>query len=393
MGIDLFKTLDFRFPGSRVVFGVNSASNLSKFLKDYSASEILFVTDKGIVKAGILNKITEPFESTWRYSVFDEIEENPSVECVEKCAKTISERNSGLLIAVGGGSSIDTAKMAGVLSTNSGSVKDYIGLDKFQKLPLPLVAVPTTAGTGSEVSPFAIITDTQRNVKSMVASHLLVPKMAVLDPSLLASLPRRIAVNTSMDAFAHNVEYYLSKSAMPLSEAVNLQAIRMIADNVRVFVCDPSNLEAAGNMLLASMMGEISFTLLTRLTIAHPMANPPSIYLKIAHGMSVAILLPRVVRFNLISCPEKLVNIARLMGEAVDGLNLYEAANKCVLAIESLSSDLGIPRGFKELGMTEDHVEIFTRDIMGGPLAAGRPNANPRRVNAEDIAELYRLSM
>jgi alcohol dehydrogenase class IV len=158
-------------------------------------------------------------------------------------------------------------------------------------------------------------------------------------------------------------------------------------------VCDPSNLEAAGNMILGSMTGEISFTLLTRLTIAHPMANPPCVYLKIPHGLSVAILLPRVVRFNLISCPEKLVNIARLMDEAVDGLNLYEAANQCVLAIERLSSDLGIPRGFKDLGMTEEHVEIFTRDIVSGPLAAGRLNANPRRVNPADVAELYKLSM
>jgi alcohol dehydrogenase len=118
MEIDLFKTLDFQFPASRVVFGVNSASNLGKFLKDYSPRAILFVTDKAIVKAGILSKITEPFASTSRYSVFDEVEENPSVECVEKCAKVISERNSDLLIAVGGGSSIDTAKMGGFSKPN-----------------------------------------------------------------------------------------------------------------------------------------------------------------------------------------------------------------------------------------------------------------------------------
>lgn len=388
MRMDVLKNLDFRFPSSQVVFGVDAAGNLNDLLKDLSCTRILFVSDRGIIKAGILDKIVQRLKPTYQYSIFDEVEENPSVDCVNQCAKMGTEKKSDALVAVGGGSSIDTAKMGGVLITNKGAVGDYIGLDKIKVPPIPTVAIPTTAGTGSEISPFALITEKTTNLKLMIASRLLMPRIAVLDPTLLASLPADIAANTSMDAFAHNLEYFISKSAMPLSEAVNLQAIKMIADHIRRFVSHPSNLEAAGNMILASMMGEIGFSL-SRLTMGHPMASPPSSHLHIPHGQAVAILLPRVLKFNMMSCPDKLAHVAELMGERVNELTLYEAAGKCVTAVEKLCWDIGIPSGFKDLGMKEEHIEIFTQDVM----EAGMLGANPRRVTAKDVAEVYRMSL
>jgi alcohol dehydrogenase len=293
-----------------------------------------------------------------------------------------------MIIAVGGGSSIDTAKSIGVLLACGGSIIDYNGPDKVKRDLMPVIAVPTTAGTGSEVSPAAVITDTTSNVKFSVRSSRIEPKVAILDPVLLASLPASIAAYTGMDAFCHNLEYYLSRSASPVSEAINLQGIRLAGRGLRAFVANRTDLEAAGMMSIAAMMGEVSFSLL-RLGINHAMSHPLGGHCHLPHGLACAITLPHSLRYNMSCCAEKLRTVAECLGEKTDGLTAHEAATKAIQAVERLNADIGIPRRLSEVGVKAGMIKQLAADTM----LSGQIKVNPRQVTLEDVTALLQAAL
>jgi alcohol dehydrogenase len=276
---------------------------------------------------------------------------------------------------------MDVAKTVAVRVTNDLDIRTLEGPDKFRNDPLPVIAVPTTAGTGSEVTPFAVITNRQQKYKLTIISQRIIPKVAVLDPKLIANLPASIAASTGLDALTHAIESYTSLFGSIYSDAFAEKAIDLIGNNLRRFVANRKNEEAAGAMLIASLFAGLAFAH-ARLGNAHAMAHPLSGFFDVPHGVANAILLPYIMEYNRIAVPEKFERIAQLLGEEW-------TSDGAVLAVKKLNSDLGIPHTLSEVGVQAEAIEAMTADAM----KSGNVLANPRQTGSSEIQQLYRLAM
>ena len=280
---------------------------------------------------------------------------------------------------------MDTAKAIGILATNPGPLRDYEGPEKYSTPPLPMIAVPTTAGTGSEVSFGTVLLDKTRNYKMSIRSVMQAPKVAMLDPELLGTLPPYLIAATGMDALCHAIESFLSLWASPLTEALSLEAIRLTGENLRRFFGNSQNLDAAGNMLIASSMAAMAFNS-SRVGTIHAMAHPLGGYFGIHHGIACAIILPYVLEYNIIATPDKVAKVAIALGECVDGSNRNEAAYKAVEGVKKLMRDLCIQQSFKDFKISEETVQAMTKDA----IKSGMHLTNPRLTKEEDIIGLYK---
>lgn len=289
-------------------------------------------------------------------------------------------------MALGGGSTIDVAKAVGILATNGGRIQQYEGIEKFSTPPLPLIAIPTTAGTGSEVSGSCVITDPERGLKMSIRHASLNPaRVAILDPLAFKSLPANVAAHAAMDAFVHAFESYLSLNANPMTDTFNLYAIELISNNVRQFVANRMNLEAGLNMAVAATLAGITFGL-TGLGNVHCMARFVGAFFHISHGLSNAICLPYVAEFNLLANPKKYARLAMAMGENIQGVKDLEAAYKAVAAIKQLCRDLGIPEKLREIKATEDKLPEMARLCV----EANYNRWNPRYTTYDDFLDLFK---
>ena len=271
---------------------------------------------------------------------------------------------------------------------SKGSICEFEGVDKFKNAPVPMFAVPTTAGTGSEVTFGAVLTDTSRNYKFLVYGSRLAPRVAFLDPIMVVSAPPSVMVCTGMDALTHAIESYISLRATPQTEALAIHAIRLISANLRQAVANSQNLKAVGNMLLAANLAGIAFGN-SRLGIVHAMALPLGAFFHIPHGIANTILLPHGLEFNLIAAPQKYVEIATAMGEPLVGLSRMEAANKSIEAVRKLADDIGAPDSLKSVGVSEDKIPQMAEDAM----KSSHIPANPRKITKEDVRQLYREAL
>jgi alcohol dehydrogenase class IV len=373
------KLQEVTFPVTKLLVGKGSLSQLSSELTLLGAKRILVVVDKALCQMPIFQAILEQLQG-FSISIYAEIQGDPDIETVELGLEQCKSCQADFLLSVGGGSAIDAAKAISILATNEGPIRSFEGIDKFSNQPLPTIAIPTTAGTGSEVSPAAVVTDNQEKLKFTLRSWRIAPKIAILDPDLLISLPAKLAAATGMDALCHNLEYYLAKSASPLSEGINLRAIEMVGKNLRAFVADRSDSHAATEMHMSSMMGEISFALL-RLSVNHAIAHPLGARFKMHHGLACGIMLPYALRFNMDYCLDKLPNVAAALGADISGLNKKEAALTAIEAVESLKADIGVPKGLKEFGIQKSDLEVLSRDAMKSTQLV----VNPRPVSQQDI--------
>lgn len=373
---------------AKLVFGADAAKRAGDELRALGTNKVLVVTDKGIVQAGLLEGIEDALrKSEMPYVVFDEVEPNPTVACVEKSLALYKSAGCNGLLAIGGGSSMDTAKATGILVTNPGPITAYEGMNKFQNPLPPLVAVPTTCGTGAEVTYFAVVTDTTRQFKMGIGSVLNVPKVALIDPTLLMKLPGHIVAATGMDALTHAVESYTNLNVQPISDAVDLQAIKMISQNLRQAVAN-GNLTAIANMVMASTLAGMGFTN-TRLTLVHAMSHTLGGRGGVPHGVANAILLPHVMDWNLIGAPERFAEVARAMGEETIGLTMMEAAELAPVAVRRLMKDIGIPMTMREVGITEDMIPALADDSM----LSGNVVLNPRRARVEDVRAILQRAL
>jgi alcohol dehydrogenase class IV len=374
----------FHIP-TKVVRGIGAVEQLGEEAKALGAKRALVVTDKNLVEAGLMEKVEEPLKSAGlKVDIFDEGVPDPTVKLVEKGMAVIKKASYGVIIGVGGGSNIDAAKAMSVMANNPGSICDYEGSDKFAKPPMPIIAVPTTAGTGSEVTYASVVTDTERDYKFVVWSSLLPPKVAILDPQMPATGPVMVRISAGMDALTHAVESYVSKNANPYSESLALSAIKLISENLRMSIADANNAEAMANMQLAANMAGMAFTN-TRLGVVHAIALPPSALFHIPHGIANAILLPYGMEFNLIGNPRKFADIACAMGENVDGLTVMEAAIVAVDAVRELAADIGAPQSLESVGAKEDAIPKMAEDGM----KSGHLAVNPRQVSIEDVVKIF----
>jgi len=374
----------FHIP-TKVVRGIGAVEQLGEEAKALGAKRALVVTDKNLAEAGLVEKVEGPLKSAGiEVDVLDEGMPDPTVKFVEKGTEVIRNGNFGVIIGLGGGSNIDAAKAMSVMASNPGSICDYEGSDKFSNPPMPIIAVPTTAGTGSEVTYASVVTDTDRDYKFVVWSSLIPPRVAILDPQMPATAPAMIRISAGMDALTHAVESYVSKNANPYSESLALSAIKLVSDNLRQSIADASNAEAMANMQLAANMAGMAFTN-TRLGIVHAIALPPSALFHIPHGIANAILLPYGMDFNLIGNPRKFVDIAYAMGENVSGMTVMEAAMLAPEAVRNLAIDIDAPRNLETVGAERESIPKMAEDGM----KSGHLAVNPRQVSIEDVVEIF----
>jgi len=378
----------FQVP-TKILMGEGVTGEIGTEAKIIGATVVLVVTDEGVRKAGLLERVILSLEDAGiKVDIFDEVMPDPTVTLVEKGAAIIRQKGHDLIIAVGGGSSIDAAKGVSVMATNEGSICDFEGVDKFANEPLPIFAVPTTAGTGSEVTFGTVLTDTDRNYKFLVYGNRLAPRVAFLDPIMVSTAPPSVVIPTGMDALTHAIESYISLRATPQTEALAISAIKLIAANLRQAVANSGNLEAVGNMLIAANLAGIAFGN-SRLGIVHALALPLGAFFHVPHGVANTILLPYGLEFNLIAAPQKYVDIANAMGEITIGLSLMDAAEKTIESVKKLASDIGAPKNLKSLGVEADMIPQMAADAM----KSSHIPANPRKISQIDVEGLYRRAL
>jgi len=320
-----------------------------------------------------------------RCTLFDRVEGEPPLELADEGTKAAGKAKADCVVGIGGGSAMDTAKAIAVLATNRAKAVDFLGLNKIPAPGLPKIMVPTTAGTGSEVTFTSVFIRKDLKKKEGMNSPYLYPELALLDPELTLTLPPEATASTGLDALCHAIESYTSVIASPMSEMVSLEAIGLIAENLRTCVHNGSNPRAREAMLLGSLYGGLGLAN-AGVTAVHSLSYPLGGRYGVPHGFANTILLPHVMSFNLPGALEKFARIAEAMGEAVEDLPVREAAYLAVEAVEALIEDCGITKTLEDFGVSKDDFQEMAKVAM----TVARPLANnPRKVTPEDAVEIY----
>jgi alcohol dehydrogenase class IV len=363
-------------------FGPGATSKIAEVAATLRADRLLVITDAGLVRCGVAARVLDVLgEIGVEGVVFDDVEPNPSIETVERAHSLYQEAGCAGIVVVGGGSPIDVAKGVGVLVSNPGPLISYFGTGKVSAGLPPLLAVPTTAGTGSEVTMYAVITDQAQRKKLVIGSPLVVPGYAFLDPEVVLTLPADLVAATGLDALTHAIESIISTFASPFSDAMALEAIRLIFAHLPTAVKSPG-IDSLGQMLYASTMAGLAFSY-ARTGLVHGMAHPLSCYYDVPHGLANALLLPHVLAFNLPTCEDRLARVAVAMGEA-------EVAQAAVDAVRRLNIQVDIPTRLSELGVTETFVQQMAQDAFESGNAQ---IVNPRKPSYPEVIELYQQAL
>ena len=344
----------------------------------------MLVTDTGLMNSGLVNIIIQSLvDRGLSYTIFDKIESNPRDLTIEKAYKHAKNNDIDCLVAIGGGSSMDSAKAIGILLTNGGVINDYEGIEKFTNPICDLICIPTTCGTGAEVTFWSVITDTKRHYKMSIGSPKCAAKVALVDPELIFGLPSDILAATGMDALSHAIEGYTCTAADPVTDAAGIYAIKLIGDNIRKAVFTDCK-EAKGKMLLGSLLAGVCFGN-SDIAGVHCMGEALGGLYDTAHGVTMALFLPYVTEFNYLANIEKYADIAVALGERIDGLTKLEAAKRSVSALQKLCDDLEIPT-MKELGVKEEDLdELAIRAFMNVSV-----DSNPRKIDQNDFLKLFK---
>jgi alcohol dehydrogenase len=378
--ITLFRTT------KRIVFGPGAIEKIGAEVQLLKGKKVLLVTDPGIIQAGLLDSLTGPLHSAGLpFALFAGVEPDPRIEVVEQCAEKARQESADLLIGYGGGSSLDIAKVASVLLTNPGPIDALFGIDLVPNPGLPVILVPTTAGTGSEVTPIAILSDTKEKLKKGIVSPHLFPEVALLDPQLTVGLPPLVTALTGLDALIHAIEAYTSVNAFDLTDHLAFRAMELLYDNIRTAYARGEDLEARSRMLEGSLLAGIAFAN-AGVTAVHAFAYPIGGEFHVAHGLANSVMLPHVMRFNLLGNLPKFADIGSALGLATDQLTDKEAALEALEAIEDLVEDLNIPRRLRDLNIPREAIPSLSEGVMKvGRLLAN----NPRRITLEDARRIY----
>lgn len=373
----------FHFP-TLAKCGAGLADQAGALLKPYLDGPLLVVTDQGLIDAGILAGFFASLEQAGiDYQLFSDVEANPSTDVLDAAVALLKARNCTSVIGVGGGSSIDTAKGVAAMATNPGNILDYEGYDKLTQPPLPIFAIPTTSGTGSECTASTVFTNKRTLFKTVIVSPRLFPRLAILDPALTLKLPAAITAATGMDALTHAIESYVSRQANPISQAMALQAIRMIAGSLEKTYFVGTDMDAREQMLLGSFLAGVAFSQ-SRLGNVHAISHTFGGVFNIPHGIANAALLPYVIKFNLPACPERFRDIAIALGADVTGLSVEQAAARAVEAVVALNQAIGIPATIRELGVDLE----FLPQMVSDSMRSGNVLVNPRLTTARDVERL-----
>jgi len=381
------RTYEFFVPAT-IVTGIGSAKTVGTWAKRLKKARAFVVTDGRLSEVGLTERICDCLrESGVHVVVYDGITTEPTTAQVEKGFQLFQESDCDLLIGLGGGSCIDAAKGIGIMATHTGSLKDYEGWNKITSPILDIIAIPTTAGTGSEVSRAAIITDTDRRVKMVISSPLLIPKIAIEDPEMTLRLPPSMTAYSGFDALAHAIEGYLSRLTQPLLETMALGAVKLIWENLRQAWANGDNIEARANMMIAQLLAGMTFSN-SSTTIGHALARPLGAEFHIPHGLANAIMLPYGLEYTVCAAPEKLARVAEAMGEATAGSSVFVAAEKGVECIRVLRRDIHIPT-MSEIGIPRERLLQVARKLAEDGINSGSFGRNPRIPSVEEIVSIY----
>ena len=371
-----------------IEFGVGSLKKLPEILKENNSEHVYLVSDHGLESIGVVKKVQDIVESGGlTCTTFLDVVPNPTVDVVNASTKMYKESGATSIIALGGGSSMDVAKATGVLATYGGEINDYEGLYKVPGPIVPMIAIPTTAGTGSEVTASAVITDEAKNFKMSVISYEILPKYAVLDPELIMTAPASIAASCGVDALIHAMEAYVSNFASPFSDAMAEKAMELIGGNLRRFVANRKDEEAACAMMVGSTFAGMAFAW-AKLGNVHAMSHPVSAYFHVPHGVANAVILPTVVEYNALADNGRYEKIYNYISEDKEPVIDF-TPDMLVDEVKKLNKDLGIPSSLSEVGVTEDKIEAMAKDAVAHPNVL----ANPRQTNLKEMIALYKKAL
>jgi len=365
------------YSAGRIVFGSGVIRRLAQFMQPWNARRVLIVTDATLVRVGVVADVTAPLQAAGlTVDLFDGGEPEPSFATADKALAVASRNKPDAIIGVGGGSNLDLAKIVASVVMHGGHYKDYFGYGNVPGPIMPLVCVPTTAGTGSEVSHAAVLTDVENQMKVSSLSHYLRPALAVVDPKLTLTCPPKASADSGIDALTHAIEAFTAVSydeldvppdepfpydgKQPIGDCLAERAIELIAQHLMKAVHEPANLEAREGMALAATLAGLAFSN-NAVAVVHALEYPIGGALHCSHGAGNGLLLPYVMRFNLPTRVSEFKRIAQLMGEDIGGLSDQEAAERAIVAVERLRAAVGIPLRIRELGGTEDQLPIFAK--------------------------------
>ncbi|CDE07269.1 lactaldehyde reductase [Bacillus sp. CAG:988] len=368
-------------------FGPHAREVLPTEVQSRGFKRILVVTDASLVSAGVVDKVLEELDSNYiPYEVFSDVKPNPTVAEVQEGVKKCQQMGADCIVAIGGGSAIDTAKAIGVIMTNP-EYSDVVSLDGAcnTKNPcLPIFALPTTAGTAAEVTINYVITDPTRVKKMVCVDPHDIPIVAIVDTELMASMPASLASATGMDALTHAMEGYITKAAWDMTDMFHLKAMSMIYQNLPKAVLE-HDMDAINNMGVAQYIAGMGFSNVG-LGIVHSMAHQLGAVYDTPHGLANAVLLPYVMRYNGEVCPDRFVDMGRAFGLDMNGVTGMDAVMKVVNAIQELNQKLGIPAHLKEVGVKEEDIPMLSEKAMNDVCTGG----NPRETSVADIEKIYR---
>ena len=378
----------FAFTGAKkILFGNGAFDSLADHIAELKASRPLIVLDKNLAATGIKDRLKEILNKEGlKATIFNQhVEAEPRLEVADEGAKAALKGKCDCIVGIGGGSAMDVAKAVAVLAANNGKAIDYLGLNKVPGPGLPKIMVPTTAGTGSEVTFTAVFVRPELQKKEGINSPYLYPEIALLDPMLTLSLPPVATATTGIDALCHAIESYTSVIASPMSEMFSLDAIQLISENLRACVHNGADLEAREKMLLGSLYAGLGLAN-AGVGAVHSLSYPLGGKYGVSHGLANTVLLPYVMSFNLPGALEKFVVIAEAMGEITDDMPLREAAYLAVEAVQTLIEDCGVFTTLEDLSIPESDFP----EIAKAAMTVTRPlENNPRKVTVEDAIEIY----
>ncbi len=383
--MDMTRQYVFHAP-TRVIFGSGTVQATGREVAALDGTAALVVTDRGVVGAGLLDGVLASLAAAdVAATVFDAVEPNPSIGTVEAALAAYRSGNCNAIVAVGGGSPMDVAKAVGIIATNGGAIAEYEGKPDAVRADLPpFICVPTTCGTGSEVTPFAVITDEVRHWKMSIASPRTVPRVAIIDPDLFVKMPAPLIAATGMDALTHAIESYTNQNVQPFADALDIHAIRLIGKYLRPAVAN-GNREAMAHMAVAATMAGMGFSQ-NRLGIVHAISHPVTSYVGTPHGIANAILLPYVMEYNAIGAGPRIAEIGKALSGDNPNMIWNASPQMAVQAVRSLSRDVGIPETLADVGVKEEHIA----DIAVDAMKSGNIAINPRRVALADIERVIR---
>lgn len=372
-------------------FGPGACEVLPKEIISLGLHKAFVTTDKDLIKYGVADKVLSVLKSAGiPYEVFSEIKQNPTVFNVKTGVKAFAESRADFILAIGGGSSIDTAKAIGIITNNPefGDVFSLEGVADTKKKSVPIIALPTTAGTAAEVTINYVITDEVNEKKMVCIDPNDIPAIAIVDAELMYTLPKSLTASTGLDALTHAIEGLITKGAWEMSDMFEIKAIEMITRYLETAVKEPLNSEARNGMAVAQYIAGMAFSNVG-LGVVHGMAHPLGAIFDIPHGVANAVLLPVIMEFNAPAALDKYVDIAKAMNVYTSGMSREEAARAAVEAVKSLAMRVGIPQHLSELGIEEDDLERLSEAAFADVCTPG----NPREVSKEIILELYRKAL